>query len=109
MTREVKIKSERCLPEFAGKLNQVSIHRHVDGGLEIALHFQIWEGCTGWNIAWRSARMLWVAFWNRRGVWVGRPKPAKKAEVGERPPANDQLEREIYGDNIMYSDGGPDD
>lgn len=83
MTKQVTIKSERCLPEFAGKLDQVSTHRHVDGGLEIALHFQIWEGCTGWNLAWRAARMLWTVFRNRRGTWVGRPKAVKRAEAAE--------------------------
>jgi len=82
MTKHVTIKSERCLPEFAGKLDCVSMHRNYAGGLEIALHFQIWEGSTGWDIAWRAARMLLVTFWNRRGMWVGRQKPAKKAEVG---------------------------
>ena len=85
MTKQVTIKSERCLPEFyieggKRKCYYVSTHRHGNGELEIGLHFKVWEGFTTWTIAWVAARMLWTTFWNRCGVWGGRPKAAKKAE-----------------------------
>jgi hypothetical protein len=89
MTKQVTIKSERCLPEFIEgkggppKRYYVSTHRHGNGELEIGLHFQVWEGFTTWTIAWVAARMLWIVFRNRRGTWVGRPKAAKKAEAAE--------------------------
>jgi hypothetical protein len=41
-----------------------------NGQLEVSLHFQKWEGCSGWQLARRGLRLLWFVFRGRRGMWV---------------------------------------
>ena len=79
--KEATIKSIRRLSEFVGNQDYASVHRRGTGELEIGLHFQTWEGLTGWNLARRAARMLWLVFRNRRGIWVGRQNAKKKPEA----------------------------
>lgn len=65
------VEQVEILQDKLGDQDYSAVHTVGNGCLAVDLHLRAWEGKTGWLLAWRCVRLVWVVFRKSlRSEWV---------------------------------------